>query len=456
MPAEALQALRHIYTEQEIVLGIDADYYGHDESHAIDPQFLAVVFPKTHEQVVETVRWANHHRIALVPSGGRTGLSGGACAGNNELVISFEKMRRVLYMDEMSGQITIEAGVTIEYLQNYASELGWFYPVDYASKGSAQIGGAVATNAGGIRVLRYGMTRNWIVGLKAVMGTGDTLDINRHLTKDNAGYDVKQLIIGSEGTLALVTEVTVQLTKPMLEQETVLMGFHTLEDMIVLFADINKYINLNAAEFFCENALSYVSHQHRMPLPLSKTYAFYLLLEFDKDERNLSSLTACTREIEVILSTSMAQTKQLWSYRELISSTINPMSPYKNDVACVLQKLSHWLLDLESEFNKLGKDVTFVWFGHLGDGNVHVNVIPNKNVSNAEFMVRVEQYKKMVGTITQRYNSTASAEHGIGLLKNDLLDSTRTVQEIVIYHAIKKIFDPNGTLNPNKLLRCDR
>jgi FAD/FMN-containing dehydrogenase len=449
---EALQSLQAIYVGEDILSGKSFFYMAVDESHALLPAPVAIVTPHNHQQVLETVQWANTYSIALVPSGGRTGLSGGACAGNGELVVSLAKMNRIIEFDPVGGLITAESGVILELLQQYAAEHGWFYPVDYASRGSAQIGGAVATNAGGIRVLRYGMTRDWIAGLKAVTGRGETLHINRCLSKDNAGYDLKNLLVGSEGTLAIITEVTVKLTRPMAEQQTLLIGLGSIKELIAVFSKLRNVLDLNAAEFFCANGLRVVTEQHGMAKPFHAMHAFYLLLDFDKSTESLETLAELLGAYDVLVSNNEKQTKNLWRYRELIASTLNPLHPYKNDIACRLSNLPCWFADLEKAFMTLHGSLQLVWFGHLGDGNVHINLVRPSEMVLENFRQMLPVFAKVIAEITEKYQATASAEHGIGLLKKGLMPCSRSTTEIALYHAIKKVFDPNGILNPEKLL----
>ncbi len=447
-----LQELQAFYAIDEILVGDEFSYMAEDESHALKGRSLCILTPKTHQQVVDTVQWAKANNIAIVPSGGRTGLSGGACAGSGEVVLSMGRLNAIVDFDPVAGLVTVEAGVILEDLQCYVAEEGWFYPVDYASKGSAQIGGAVATNAGGLRVLRYGMTRDWVAGLKAVTGAGETIDINRHLIKDNAGYDVKNLIIGSEGTLAVVTQVTLKLTRPMPPQQTIFVGVNSLQELVQAFTKVRALVPLSAAEFFCDNAMYYVTDKHGMKNPLSQSYAYYLLLEHDSQSLSIETLADVLFDYAVVISQSDQQTKMLWQLRELISSTINPYKPYKNDIACRLSVLDVWLADLESGFPGVNSDVQFVWFGHLGDGNVHLNVIKPQAMSDEVFVACLDDFSQHIAQVTQKYTATASGEHGIGLLKKDLLASSRSAIEIEIYRQIKAVFDPEGILNPGKLL----
>lgn len=451
MPESILQDLSAIFGKGSVLTGNQASHYGEDESHAESPNVLAVVFPKAHDQLVQLVLLARKVSITLVASGGRTGLSGAAVARQGEVVVSFEKMNQLVEVDSLSRQITVQAGMTIEQLQNIATENGLFYPVDYASKGTAQVGGALATNAGGIRVLKYGMTRDWVAGLKAVTGIGETVSIDRCLVKDNAAYDLKNLIIGSEGTLALISEVTFDLTMPMQDQQTVLLAFDGLQSLIDLFQNLREKYSLNAAEFFCQNSLNQVCSVFNKEPPFSENHQFYLLIEFDRSAIEIEVLAEIVGETPVILSQSIEQTKNLWCYRELISSSLNPRAPYKNDIACKLSLFSDWFSALQLAFDAFDDELSIAWFGHLGDGNIHINVLKPASMTEDLFESLYNNFDQSVAEICQKYNASISAEHGIGLLKKSLLPYGRSESEIALCKAIKTTFDPDCLLNPGKI-----
>jgi len=257
------------------------------QSHGLDwtrfrnPDPAAVVFPVSVTQVQKLVAVAAERGIALVPSGGRTGLSGGAVAAEGEIVISFDRMRRVLDFDPIDRTVTVEAGVVTAAVQELAREKGLYYPVSFASEGSSQIGGNIATNAGGIRVLRYGLTRERVTGLKVVAGRGEVLDCNRGLLKNASGYDLRHLFIGSEGTLGLVVEATLQLVDPPLPSKVLLLGVVSMEALMKVFAKLRSMLDLTAFEFLTERALHHVRAANALPRPLDAPCPFYIIAEFD-------------------------------------------------------------------------------------------------------------------------------------------------------------------------------
>lgn len=442
-------ALQAIYGGTDLLQGSETACYSHDQSRVAAEAAAAVVFPVEHQQIVDTVNWARFHNVVLVPSGGRTGLSGGAVANRDSVVLSLDRMNRLLDFDRENGEITVEAGMTIARLQQLAAEAGWFYPVDYASRDTAQVGGALACNAGGIRVLRYGMTRDQVLGLTAITGSGEILSIDRRLIKDNAGYDLKNLLIGSEGTLAIITSATFKLASPMPEQTTVLMAFDDLPSLLKVFSSLKRYGNLSAAEFFCDNCMDIVGRLHNMTSPFSGRHMFYLLLEYDHDSITDDRLLQTAEGADCVLAHNQRQAQTLWQWREKISTSIHPMQPYKQDLACHVYCLTDWLSDLQQSVSAIDKNLQLLLFGHIGDGNVHVNIVQGDGGVPECPEAELDQ---LLAKLCRRYNGTVSAEHGIGLLKKPLLTAARTEQELALYGQIKKVFDPGNILNRGKLL----
>ena len=248
------------------------------ESHGLDwtrfytPQASAVAFPRTVEHVQALVVWARDNGIGLVPSGGRTGLSGAACALNGEVVVSFDRMNKILELEPTDRLAVCQPGVITEQLQDFAKENGLFYPVDFAASGSSQIGGNIATNAGGINVIRYGMTREWVAGLKVVTGTGELLDLNRGLVKNNTGYDFRHLFVGSEGTLGLIVEATMRLSRPPASTSVLVLGVPTMPAVLDVLRVFQERMVLSAFEFFSEAALSKVVEHSNVPRPMAEAH----------------------------------------------------------------------------------------------------------------------------------------------------------------------------------------
>ncbi|GGX79728.1 FAD-binding oxidoreductase [Vogesella alkaliphila] len=434
--------------------------YGLDWTRYFTPDAAAVLFPKTVDEVVALVRWAQREQFALVPSGGRTGLSGGAVARNGELVVSFERMNAILELDKVGRTVRCQAGVITKTLQEFALANGLYYPVDFASSGSSQIGGNIATNAGGIKVVRYGMTREWVVGLKVVTGEGEVLELNHGLAKNNTGYDFRHLFIGSEGTLGFIVEATLRLARPPAELAVMVLAVPNLADIMNIFNAYRDKLDLTAFEFFSEQALRHVLARGAVQRPFDEAADYYVLLEFEKiapdtETQALALFEYCAEQgwlVDGVLSQSQQQAAELWRLREDISESITPYKPYKNDIAVVVSKVPAFVAQLDEILAREYPQFEVVWFGHIGDGNLHINVLKPEALAIDDFRRACEQVNKHVFELVRDFKGSMSAEHGVGLLKHDYLDVSRSHAEIRLMKAMKSLFDPDGIMNPGKLV----
>ncbi len=437
----------------------DLEYYGRDWTRRWTPAPLAVALPSCVEEVQDIVRWANEHRIALVPSGGRTGLSGGAVAANGELVIGLERMNRVLDFNADDRILTVQAGIALEAAQAAAREHGLIYPVDFAARGSCSIGGTIATNAGGIRVIRYGNTRNWIAGLKLVTATGEVLELNRGLVKNSSGYDLRQLVIGAEGTLGIVVEAQLWLTGPPPESNVMLLALPSFEALMRVFGVLRARLELSAFEFLTDRALHHVV-AHGAQRPFAEDHPFYVVAEFDADSQEkqdaaLAAFEALAEQALVadgVIAQSQAQAAALWRLREGITESLARHVPYKNDVAVRIGAMPAFLAETQALLAREYPQFDVVWFGHIGDGNLHINVLKPDAMENADFVRECGRVTALLAQALQRHGGSISAEHGIGLVKKPYLSSTRSAAEVALMRGIRRVFDPAGIMNPHKLL----
>ncbi|WP_373083880.1 FAD-binding oxidoreductase [Zhongshania sp.] len=440
----------------------DADIllsHGRDWTKVHTPAPMAVVFPRTVTEVQAIVKLANKLEFAIVPSGGRTGLSGGAVAANGEVVVSFDYMSHISDFDPIDRTVVCQAGVITEQLQDFAEERGLFYPVDFASAGSSQIGGNIATNAGGIKVIRYGMTRDWVAGLKVVTGNGDLLELNRGLLKNNAGYDLRQLFIGAEGTLGLIVEATMQLTRQPKNLTAFVLGVEDFNGIMNLFNRFQAEMDLTAFEFFSEQALQKVVAHSKVPRPFESVCPYYALLEFEclNDEVEAQAMAlfeACVEEGWVsdgVMSQSIEQLKNLWRLREDISETISQWTPYKNDISTIISRVPDFLEAVENLVTAQYPDFEIIWFGHIGDGNLHLNILKPDDLDKETFFAQCATVSIGVFEIVEKFGGSVSAEHGVGLLKKDYLTYSRSATEIALMRQVKQIFDPKGLMNPGKI-----
>lgn len=457
---EVLQALQACVGESRVLTDADSlERYGRDWTRVHTPAPSAVVLPGSAEEVQALVKVALARQLALVPSGGRTGLSAGAVACQGEVVIALDRLNRIDEFNPVDRTVRCGAGVVTAQLQAFAAEQGLFYPVDFASSGSSQIGGNISTNAGGIKVIRHGMTRDWVAGLKVVTGRGELLDLNRGLVKNNAGYDLRQLIIGAEGTLGIVVEATMQLARPPQNLTVMVLGVPDMAAVMQVLETWQGAMDLQAFEFFSELALQKVVAHQGLQRPFETVSGFYALLEFEQHtEAELDQAMAlfehCVEQgwvVDGVVSQSVAQAQALWRLREDISETISRWTPYKNDIATTIVRVPDFLAEVEAVVNRAYPDFEIVWFGHIGDGNVHLNVLKPDELPMAEFQQRCGEVSRWVFEIVQRHEGSVSAEHGVGLLKKDYLHYSRSEAEIAIIKQIKQVFDPQGIMNPGKI-----
>ena len=436
------------------------EQFGKDWTKIYAPKPLAIVFPKTTEQVQQIVQLANEQQVALVPSGGRTGLSAGAVAANGEVVVAFDHMNVISDFNAVDRTVRCGAGVITEQLQTYAEDQGLFYPVDFASSGSSQIGGNISTNAGGIKVIRYGMTRDWVAGLKVVTGKGDVLELNKDLLKNNTGYDMRHLFIGGEGTLGFITEATMRLERPPLPLTVLVLGVPEFEAIMSVLNTFQGKMDLTAFEFFSEKAMSKVIARGDVPRPFETEAEYYALLEFenlsdDTAELAMSLFETCMEEgwvLDGVMSQSETQAKNLWRLREDISETIAEWTPYKNDISVVVSKVPPFLGEIEEIVNQHYPDFEIIWFGHIGDGNLHLNILKPEDLPKEEFFVKCKEVSRWVFEIVEKYQGSISAEHGVGMTKKHALGYTRSEAEIGYMKAMKMAFDPNNIMNPGKVI----
>ena len=417
----------------------------------------AVVFPDSVDEVQALVVLANEEGLQLVPSGGRTGLSGGAVASHGEVVVSFDRMNRILGFAAADRLVTCQAGVITQTLQDFAEHQGYYYPVDFASAGSSQLGGNIATNAGGIRVIRYGMTRNWIAGLKVVTGTGELLDCNQGLVKNATGYDLRHLFIGSEGTLGFIVEADVRLARIPEPQRVMVLGFENFRDILKVLSHFQSAIELSAFEFFSELALQKVTAHRKLQRPLAESAPFYALLEFDASVTKTAS-DAFEHAVgegwvnDGVLSQSETQAAALWQLREGISESLAPFAPYKNDLSVRITEMPEFLDDVDKLVRASYPDFEVCWYGHIGDGNLHLNILKPEDVSIDEFYRRCHDINPRLFELVRARRGSISAEHGVGLLKKEFLEYSRSPADLDIMRALKSVLDPNGVMNPGKLL----
>ncbi len=456
-----LSQLESILDKTQILTDTESiKYYAKDWTTYFDIQSSAVLLPSHQEQVINIVKWANQQRVRLIPSGGRTGLSGGACATQNEVIVSLEKMNKILNFNPIDSTVLVQGGVIIEQLQQFAISKNLYYPVDFAARGSAHIGGSIATNAGGIRVLKYGMTRRWVQGLSVVTGKGDLITLGHGLIKNATGPDLMQLMIGSEGIFGLITEALIKLAPPPQPQKTILLSCPSLENVMSVFELFSKTLDLSAFEMFQDLALKKVCHIKQLAYPFSSPSAYSVVTDItctqSSQEEAILELLAQALEQNIIqdalIAQSPEQSKTFWRYREDISESLSIYSPYKNDVSVKISDIPEFVKELSEIMKTSYPHWEVVWFGHIGDGNLHLNILRPEGLSKDEFVKQCQSIDPTLFKLIQKFKGAISAEHGVGLTKKPFLGYSKSPLELEWLKTMKNHFDPNNIMNSGKVI----
>jgi FAD/FMN-containing dehydrogenase len=433
--------------------------YGRDWTKVYAPDPSAIAFPRTTDEVSRLLALCSEHRVPVVPSGGRTGLAGGAVAARGELVVSMARMRRIDPVDELGLTVRVQAGAVTAAVHEHCAALGLTWPVDFASKGSSQVGGNIATNAGGVKVIRYGLTRQWVLGLEVVLPSGAVLELNGALEKNNTGFDLRQLFIGSEGTLGIITEATLKLTRLPKKSDVMLFAVDGLAGVLALYRAARRApFVLAAYEFFTDRCLARVLRHRttlRSPFPAPATH--YVLVEVEgADDEALAEWMSSAGDAglfgDATIAQSQKQAAELWALREGISESLSATGlPHKNDVALPIAALEAFCGELDDVFARKYANWELCLFGHIGDGNLHVNVMKPDALDVAEFRARTAAADADLFALVQKHAGSISAEHGIGLLKKPYLRYSRSDDELTVLRNIKHALDPLGILNPGKI-----
>ncbi|ODV84992.1 hypothetical protein CANARDRAFT_207898 [[Candida] arabinofermentans NRRL YB-2248] len=446
--------------------------YNEDQMRKYKGQSQLCLKPKTTEQVSQILKYCNEFKLAVVPQGGNTGLVGGSIPVFDEIIISLSNLNKIRSFDQVSGILKVDAGVVLETADSYLAEQGYIFPLDLGAKGSCHIGGNVATNAGGLRLLRYGSLHGSVLGLEVVLPDGTILNSMNSLRKDNTGYDLKQLFIGSEGTIGIITGVSILCPSRPKAVNIAFLGLDSYEAVQKTFQRAKNELCeiLSAFEFMDKESqlqtLKFLKTSH----PLAEDgeefpdYNFYVLIETsgsnkEHDDFKLETFLESVMEDELVLngvvSQDESQLKTLWNWREGISeaSTFDG-GVYKYDVSLPLPVMYDLVnetrtrlqdADLISIDDSTKPVVDVVGYGHIGDGNLHLNVCVREYNKNVEKVLEPFIYKWI-----QNKNGSISAEHGLGFQKKNYIGYSKSEIEIKMIKDLKNHYDPNGILNPYK------
>ena len=442
-----------VYTDEQKLLE-----YSHDETE--DLSFLpdVVVKPKNTQEIAEITRYCNAKKIIITPCGARTGLSGGSLPILGGIVISLERLNKIIEIDKRNLQATVQPGVINQVFRDVVEEEGLFYPPDPASKGSSFLGGNLAENAGGPKALKYGVTKDYVLNLEVVLPTGEIIWTGANVLKNSTGYNLTQLIIGSEGTLAIITKIVFKLLPLPTKDITMLVPFPCAKKACESVSAVFRAgIIPSALEFIERDAIDWTLKYSDVSIHIASDIKAHLLVEVDgnnidllyKDCEKIADVMQKFNCGEILLADTKRQKDQLWKLRRSIGEAVKSNSIYKEEDTVVPRAELPALLQGVKD---IGKKYGFqsVCYGHAGDGNLHVNIIKG-TMSDQNWNTQITNGIREIFQLTKKLGGTISGEHGIGYVQKDYMDIVLSQKNIEIQKGIKKLFDPNEILNPGKI-----
>ncbi|MCC5923781.1 MAG: FAD-binding protein [Crocinitomicaceae bacterium] len=457
---EKIQELSQIFKDIAVKDIHLLDKYSRDETEDLVFPPQLVLRPSKVEEVSAILRFCNQNKIPVTPSGARTGLSGGALAVHGGVVLSMEKFNRIIHIDEDNLQVTTEPGVITQVLQNAVQEKGLFYPPDPASKGSCFIGGNVAENSGGPKAVKYGVTADFVLNLEVVLPNGEIIWTGANVLKNATGYNLTQLMVGSEGTLGVITKIVLKLIPHPTHDLLMLVPFAKADEACKAVAEIFKAgITPSGLEFMERDALTWtLNFFPDAPVAVKDNHAAHLLIEVDGFQEDVL-LQDCQKIVEVLqkfaiddilFADNAAQKDALWSIRRKVGEAVKAHSIYKEEDTVVPRfRLPELLAGVKEIGERYG--LQSVCYGHAGDGNLHVNIIKG-SLSDEVWENDLPKAIKEIFELTVGLGGTISGEHGIGYVQKNFMKIAFTPVELELMRGIKQLFDPNNVLNPGKIL----
>ena len=435
------------------------DAYNHDHTEDLHFTPSVVLLPQNTQEVSEILAYCHAHNIPVTPAGARTGLSGGCLPIHGGVLLSSEKLNRIIEIDEKNAQVTTEPGVITEELQNAVKAKGLFYPPDPASKGSCFIGGNIAENSGGPKAVKYGVTKDWVLNLEVVLADGTIMWTGANVVKNATGYNLTQLVVGSEGTLAFVTKIVLKLIAHPTQTLLMLVPFYDAVQACEAVASIfNAGITPSGLEFMEHNALRWSqTFSGDFSIEVKDTHAAHLLIEVDgfdaeqlmKECEGIMAVLETYPTDEILFAESEAQKNTLWSLRRKVGEAVKAQSVYKEEDTVVPRyELPRLLATVKAIGQKYGFES--VCYGHAGDGNLHVNIIKG-NLSDTFWNEELTVAIRELFTQVIEMGGTISGEHGIGLVQKPYMDLAFSPTGLELMRGIKQVFDPKGILNPGKI-----
>jgi FAD/FMN-containing dehydrogenase len=471
MPASSsfLQACRAVIgTAYVLTDATDTAAYLTDQRKRYTGRALAVLKPGSSEEVAAIVKLCHQQRIPIVPQGGNTGLVLGSVpdSSGRAVLLSLTRLNRFRTIDPVNNTMTVEAGCILYDIQQAAAAVQRLFPLSLAAESSCTIGGNLSTNAGGTSVLRYGNTRELCLGLEVVTAQGDIMSSLRGLRKDNTGYDLRDLFIGAEGTLGIITAAVIKLFPQPQAQVTALAALRTPDHALRLLnlAQSRCGAALTGFELMSDFCLQLVTrHFPSQRAPFDKPHAQYVLLELSDSESAMHATamleavisTALERDLidDAVIATSIAQSKSLWQLREHISmAQAQEGHNIKHDISVPISRIDEFIRVTDALLQEISPGCRIVSFGHLGDGNLHYNVSPPPGVKNTDFIMQQPKINRMVHDSVDMFGGSISAEHGLGALKREEIRRYKSPVELQLMRAIKQALDPHALMNPGKVI----
>jgi len=449
---------------QALTAAEDVAPYVTEERNLFHGRTPLVLRPGSTAEVADICKLASEHGIALVPQGGNTGLVGGQTPHNGEVVVSLKRLDKIREVDTASNTMTCEAGVVLQVAQQRAAEVDRLFPLSLGAEGSCTIGGNLSTNAGGTAALAYGVAREMALGLEVVLADGRVLNALSKLKKDNTGYDLRNLFIGAEGTLGIITAATLKLFPKPRAIETAFVGLQSPAQALKLLsiAQAEAAGGLTSFELMAEIALDFsVKHGIGVRDPFSERHDWYVLMELSSPREDARATLEAILEKgledgivdDAVLADSLSQRQAFWKLRDEMSAAQKPEGgSIKHDISVPVAAVPDFIAEANAAVVKLIAGARPVPFGHLGDGNLHYNVSQPVGGDTAEFMARWHEVNAVVFEIVLRMGGSISAEHGIGVLKRDELPEVKDKTAIELMRAFKAMLDPLGIMNPGKVL----
>ena len=449
---QSISGKENVLTDKESL-----NLYSRDETEDLSFAPDVIVTPSTAEEISQILKLSNKHFIPVTPRGGGTGLSGGALAVHGGICLSMAKLNKIIEIDDKNFQAVAEPGVITQVFQEAVEKLGLFYPPDPASRGSCQLGGNLAECSGGPRAVKYGVTKDYVLGLEAVLPTGEIINTGGRVLKNVTGYNLTQLIIGSEGTLAVITKIIFRLIPLPKYKKVILSAFSSFEDATDAVAKIfQRGITPSAIEFMEKAAVKAAEEKQNKKFPNGDAEAQLFIevdgnfpLQLDNDIEQIAEVIEEFNPLDVLLAEDEQKVQDVWDLRRGIGEAVKSISPYKEEDTVVpranMTKLVKGVKEISAKYG-----ITTICYGHSGDGNIHVNILKDK-LDDLKWEKNLDKAIREIFTLTVSLGGTISGEHGIGYSQKSYLPIAISKTELDLMKNIKKTFDPNGILNPGKI-----